>query len=105
MIAAMEITEDTPMTMPNTVKAERTLDDRSVSMAARKFSRACAGVIMVISQTSRLQLDPAAMRAPLDRFRKTIQPRNSRLLLESRPTSGPRLGKAGTCAAPAPPRI
>jgi hypothetical protein len=40
MIAAMEITEDTPMTMPSTVKAERTLDERSVSMAAKKFSRA-----------------------------------------------------------------
>ncbi len=40
MMAAMEMTEETPMTMPRTVKAERTLDERSVSMAARKFSRA-----------------------------------------------------------------
>jgi hypothetical protein len=40
MIAAMEITEDTPMTMPSTVKAERTLEERSVSIAAKKFSRA-----------------------------------------------------------------
>jgi len=33
----MEITEDTPMTMPSTVRAERTLDERSVSSAARKI--------------------------------------------------------------------
>jgi len=35
----MEITEETPMTMPSTVSAERTLEERSVSMAAKKFSR------------------------------------------------------------------
>jgi len=40
MIAAMEITEDTPMTMPSTVKAERILEERNVSIAAKKFSRA-----------------------------------------------------------------
>ena len=39
MMAAIEITEETPMTMPSTVSAERTLDDRSVSIAARKFSQ------------------------------------------------------------------
>jgi|GraSoiStandDraft_40_1057318.scaffolds.fasta_scaffold66407_2 hypothetical protein len=33
MIDAMEITEDTPMTMPITVNAERTLLVRSVSIA------------------------------------------------------------------------
>jgi hypothetical protein len=40
MIAAMEITEDTPMMIPSTVKAVRTFDERNVSIAARKFSRA-----------------------------------------------------------------
>ena len=40
MIAAIEITEETPITMPRTVKAERTLEERSVSIAAKKFSRA-----------------------------------------------------------------
>jgi len=39
MIAAIEITDDTPMTMPSTVRADRTLEERNVSMAARKFSR------------------------------------------------------------------
>ena len=48
MIAAMEITEETPMTIPSTVNADRTLDERSVSMAARKFSRACSTVIRAI---------------------------------------------------------
>jgi len=36
MIAAMEITEETPMTMPSTVSAERTLEEQ-VSMAERNF--------------------------------------------------------------------
>src|SRR5260370_1113919 len=80
MIAAMEITEDTPMTMPSTVKAERTLDERSVSSAARKFSRVCASVIIAISQTSTPRSGPAVMRAMPDRSRKTIRLRNSEIL-------------------------
>src|SRR5258708_17480128 len=47
-MAAMEMTEDTPITMPMTVRNERTFAERSVSMAARKFSRACDVVIMAI---------------------------------------------------------
>jgi hypothetical protein len=38
MMAAMEMTEETPMTIPSTVSAERTLDECSVCMAAAKFS-------------------------------------------------------------------
>src|SRR6266850_7049461 len=48
IMAAMEMTEDTPITMPMTVRNERTFAERSVSMAARKFSRACDVVIMAI---------------------------------------------------------
>src|ERR1700756_1316781 len=70
MIAAMEITEDTPMTMPSTVSAERTLDERSVSIAARKFSRACANVITAISQTSKPRSDPVATRAAPDKSQR-----------------------------------
>jgi len=58
------------------VNAERTLDDRSVSIAARKFSRACASVMSAISQTSRLQPDPVARHETPDRFRRIVRPRN-----------------------------
>jgi len=47
-MAAIEITEETPMMMPSTVKADRTFDERSVARAARKFSRACDAVMMAI---------------------------------------------------------
>src|SRR5438034_10076663 len=70
MIAAMEITDDTPMTIPSTVSAERTLDERSVSMAARKFSLACASVMIVIRRTSRQPPGRAVTTAPRDKFRR-----------------------------------
>src|SRR5882762_9914975 len=50
IMAAMEMTDDTPITMPMTVRNERTFAERSVSMAARKFSRACDVVIMAIRE-------------------------------------------------------
>src|SRR2546430_4931478 len=86
MIAAMEITDETPMTMPNTVRAERTLDERSVSMAAKKFSRACASVMIVISRTSRQPRGRAVTLAPLDKFQKIAPLWNS----GSRPESPPK---------------
>ena len=48
MIAAIEITEETPMTIPSTVKPDRTFAERKVASAARKFSRACDEVMMAI---------------------------------------------------------
>ncbi len=48
MIAAIEMTDETPMMMPSTVSAERTFAERSVASAARKFSRACDAVMMAI---------------------------------------------------------
>src|SRR5437879_7878509 len=86
MMAAMEITEDTPMTMPSTVKAERTLDERSVSSAARKFSRVCASVMIAISRTSTPQSGRVATHAPPDKYRKTIRPPNSEILPSPPPT-------------------
>src|SRR6266568_1441379 len=83
MIAAIEITEETPMTMPSTVKAERTFDERSVSMAAKKFSRVCASVMIAISQTSGPQPGPVVMRASRDRSRKTTRPWEGRIRPES----------------------
>src|SRR6266550_374978 len=94
MMAAMEITEDTPMTIPSTVKAERTLDERNVSSAANRFSRVCARVIMAISRTSKPQSGPAVTRAMPDIFRKTIRLRSSEILLAPRPTFRPPLGTA-----------
>ena len=37
MIAAMEITDETPMMMPSTVRAERTLEERSVAMSGEEI--------------------------------------------------------------------
>ncbi len=51
MIAAMEITDDTPITIPTTVSTERTLLLRSVSRAESRFSRAWESVITAITQT------------------------------------------------------
>src|ERR1035438_7441758 len=39
MIAATEMTEVTPITMPNTVSADRALRERNVSSATPKFSK------------------------------------------------------------------
>src|SRR5256885_13117066 len=103
MIAAMEITDETPMTMPNTVKAERTLDERSVPMAAKKFSRACASVMIVISRTSRQRLGRAATLAPLDKFQKLAPPGTSEPLPKSPPPLEGSREKPGTPAAPEPP--
>src|SRR6202158_1832063 len=102
MIAAMEITEDTPMTMPSTVRAERTFEERRVPIAARKFSRACAGVITAISQTSRLRSDPAETRAMQDKFQRKALPRSLALLPAAQPRFAPQPGTAYTCAAPGP---
>ena len=52
MIAAIEMTDETPMMIPSTVSAERTFAERSVARAARKFSRACDAVMIAITQTS-----------------------------------------------------
>src|SRR5215472_7661306 len=49
MMAAMEMTDDTPMMIPTTVNAERTFDDRSASSAEKRFSRAWEGVITAMS--------------------------------------------------------
>src|SRR3979490_3238985 len=48
MMAATEITDATPITIPVTVNAERTLRERNVSIATRKFSRACDKDMMAI---------------------------------------------------------
>src|SRR6266403_1061056 len=101
----IRIAEETPITIPSTVNAERTLDERSVSMAAKKFSRACASVIIAISQTSKRQRGPAVKRAPPDRSRKTIRLQSSGLLPEPRPTFAQKPGKACRCAERAPPGI
>src|SRR6476660_6624292 len=76
MIDAIEITEETPMTMPSTVKADRTFDERNVCMAARKFSLACATVIMAISRTSTPRQDRAGKRGAPDKFQRTIRRRS-----------------------------
>ena len=52
MIAAIEITDDTPITMPRIVSADRTFDDRNMSSAAIKFSRACECTIAIYSDLS-----------------------------------------------------
>src|ERR1700757_2321152 len=72
MIAAIEITDETPMTIPKMVRAERTFAERSVARAARKFSRACDDVMMAISQTSARQSDQDLRRGTRDKFRRTI---------------------------------
>src|SRR5215472_19004074 len=77
MMAAMEITDDTPMIMPITVSPERTLLLRRVSIADKKYSRAWEGVIMVIIPTSWRSPDRAAKRAVPDRSRKTTRHPNS----------------------------
>src|SRR6516225_6915116 len=68
MIAAMEITDETPMTMPITVSAERTLDERSASRAEKKFSRAWCKVMIAIIQTSWRSPDPGARLGGPGRF-------------------------------------
>src|SRR5882724_8178183 len=105
MMAAMEITEDTPMTMPSTVNAERTLEERRVSSAARKFSRVCARLMMAISRTSTPQSGPAVTRAMPDRSRKIIRLRNSKILPAPPPMSVPLLETGYTSEAPTPPKI
>src|SRR5437016_13527588 len=101
MMAAMEITEDTPITMPITVKAERTLLERKVFNAARKFSRACEGVMIAISQTSRRRWDQAAMPAMPDRFQKIVRRRSLEALRPRPPKSERRLEKECRSATPA----
>src|SRR5579863_3830377 len=76
MMLAIEITEDTPITMPRTVSTDRTFDDRRVSRAARQFSRACEAVMIAISQPSLRRRDPTATRGLRDRYRKTVRLRN-----------------------------
>ena len=43
-----EITDETPITIPRTVSADLTFDDRSMSSAAIRFSRACDGCMNAI---------------------------------------------------------
>src|SRR5205085_9517265 len=76
IIAAIEITEETPITIPMTVNAERAFAERSVSKAARKFSRTCGVVRTAIIQTSGRQWDPVETREMPDRFRRTDRPPN-----------------------------
>src|SRR2546423_12811988 len=89
-MAAMEITEDTPITMPVIVNAERTLLERSAVIAARKFSRAWEGVMIAITQTSRRRWDLHVTRALQDRSQKTIRSGNSSALPQLPRLSAPR---------------
>src|SRR4029077_1530068 len=73
----MEITEETPMMIPKTVRPERTLAERRVASAARKFSRAWEEVMIAISRTSRPRSDQDWQRASPDRFQKTNRPLSS----------------------------
>src|SRR5215470_13343361 len=76
MMAAIEITEETPMTIPRIVSAERTFAERRVPTAAKKFSRAWDAVMMAISPTSRQRWDQGSRHVMLDRCRRTIRPRS-----------------------------
>src|SRR5689334_18473627 len=68
IMAASEMSDDTPMMMPSTVRAERALEERSVAKAARKFSRAWEEVMIAITQTSGRRWDPDLQHAMRDRF-------------------------------------
>src|SRR5205807_1806320 len=100
----MEMTEETPMMIPKTVRPERTLAERRVASAARKFSRAWEEVMIAISRTSRPQSDQDWRHASPDRFQKTNRLLSSAPCPGSRPRSAPRPGMGSKCAAPAPPR-
>src|SRR5258708_36883827 len=50
IMAAMEMTEDQPTTMPMTVRNQSTFPDRSASMAAKKFSRPFQTAFMALGE-------------------------------------------------------
>src|SRR5512142_1580199 len=105
MMLAIEITDETPMMIPSTVSAERIFDDRKVARAAKKFSRACDGVMIAISQTSKRQWDQAVTHVPPERFQRKGPPRNSEIIPERPPSSEPMPEMACRCAGEARQRI
>src|SRR5437763_10117419 len=73
MMAATDITEATPMTMPRIVSAERVLRAAKVCMARKKFSLACCIDIRKVIRPSTRRWDQAARRAPRDRCRRKVR--------------------------------
>src|SRR5437867_4096389 len=105
MMLAIEITDETPMMIPSTVRAERIFDDRRVSSAAKKFSRACDRVMIAISQTSKRQWDRAVTHEPPDRSQRKGLLRNSEIIPGLPPSSEPMPEMACRCARAARQRI
>jgi len=60
MMAATEITDVTPMTMPRTVRAERALRERRVSSATEKFSYTSSSRTMLFRPQCDHRIEPAA---------------------------------------------